>query len=336
MSALIRLSARNTLLRTLRGFLHAHGFLEADTPQLVPGPGLEPHIDPLAVPVKVHVDAAAHERFLITSPELALKRLLVELLDGGTPPEHARVYQISHVFRDGERTSRHTPEFMLLEWYQVGLSLGEMMAQTAALIGACADALAVTPPCDVRAPFDHSTVQELFARHAGIDLRACIAATDAGDGDALPRAARAAGLMLRPGATFDDAFVQVMGDCVEPRIGHVRPAIVSRWPASMAVLARRCTDDALFAERFEIYAAGLELCNAFHELTDPAEQRTRFAADNAVRAALGKRTLPVDEEFLGALGRLPPTSGNALGVDRLLMLLCGATQIDDVVAQRWR
>jgi lysyl-tRNA synthetase class 2 len=191
----------------------------------------------------------------------------------------------------------------------------------------------------------------LFREHAGIDLRAALARVQAGDAQALVDDVRARSdddrHALRPGADFEDAFFHVMGTHVEPRIGRGRPVVVSRWPASMAVLARRCDDDPLFAERFEVYAhvsargtsstdGALELSNAFAELTDPVEQRARFQEDNARRRALGKPVLPVDEDFLAALGALAPTVGCALGIDRLLMLLVQASEIDEVTAVPWR
>ena len=153
---------------------------------------------------------------------------------------------------------------------------------------------------------------------------------------------RARGDMLRAGADFEDAFFHVMLTHVEPHIGHERPMVVERWPTSMAVLAKKCDDDARFAQRFEVYAqlaqggGSLELSNAFAELTDPVEQRARFVDDNLKRVALGKQPLPLDEDFLAALGALPPTAGCALGVDRLLMLLGQATDVDEVTAQNWR
>jgi lysyl-tRNA synthetase class 2 len=157
-----------------------------------------------------------------------------------------------------------------------------------------------------------------------------------GNAAALADRARAQGMHLRPGADFDDAFFDVMGKCVEPKIGHRELFVVERWPAQMAVLARKCDDDPLFAERFEIYVGGLELCNAFDELTDPVEQRARFLDDNRARRALGKRELPLDEDFLRALGSMPRTAGIALGFDRLLMWLTGAAHIDDVHVLAWR
>lgn len=332
--ALKRMRRRHQALWALRTHLVAQGFWELDTPQLVPTPGLEPHLDPLAVAVRTSFEGPAETRWLITSPELSLKRCLAQ--------GASRIFQLSHVFRDGERTARHCPEFTLLEHYRAPGTLEEMVLDVEELVEVTARALEVAAPLR---PYARATVAELFARHAGIDLVETMRAHAAGHAEALVRAARAAGVQLRPGADFDDAFAGVMDQRVEPALSRERPTVVSRWPAPMAVLARRCDDDRNFAERFEIYAfpsgappgaRPLELCNAFDELTDPVEQRARFHDDNDKRRALGKPTLPLDEDFLSALPSLPRSAGCALGVERLLMILLSAEHIDEVCALPWR
>ena len=336
MSAFERIRRRHVALTATRAFFGARGFFEVDTPLLVPGPGLEPHIDPLPVQVRVGFDGPAQQRFLITSPELAIKTLLA------STPALTKVFQLGHVFRDGERTKRHLPEFTMLEWYRVGGSLDDLVRDHEELFAAVAFALQLPAP---PTPFAQATVHDLFAAHAGIDLRAALLRTHAGDARALVDDVSARSPLdaaaLRPGADFEDAFFHVMGALVEPAIGRQRPAVVRRWPTSMAALASKCDDDALFADRFEIYAhvaglGSLELSNAFAELTDPIEQRARFEKDNEQRRALGKPTLPLDEEFLAVLADLAPTAGCALGFDRLLMLLGQATDVDDVTAVKWR
>ena len=315
----------------------SHGFVEADTPQLVPGPGLEPHIDPLVVDVRT--DLVSEDRvplWLITSPELALKRVVAS----GT----SRVFQLGHVFRDGERSRRHSPEFTLLEWYRGPGTLDEILDDTLAVIRAMAAVVGNCSGLHIEEAPERLSLHEAFARYAQIDLGAAIVESDTDPG-ALGKRAKAAGIELVGGSqnTFDDAFFAVMDQKIEPAIGHQRLCVLERWPASMAVLARRCDDDPRFAERFELYgqsaASGgcLELCNAFDELRDPIEQRARFNADNAARTALGKPQLPIDDDFLAALSSLPaPTAGNAMGVDRVLMLLQGAAHIDEVQAQPFR
>lgn len=329
-----RLRRRHQGIWAMRTHLVGQGFWELDTAQLTPGPGLEPHLDPLAVDVRADFDARAERRWLITSPELSLKRCLTL--------GAAKVFQLGHVFRDGERSARHCPEFTLLEHYRAPGTLEEVAQDVEQLVEVAAGALDVPAPAR---PYARATVAELFSRHVGIDLGAMVRAHAQGDGDALVRAARDAGMQLRPGADFDDAFAGVMDQKIEPALSRERPTVVSRWPAPMAVLARRCDDDPMFAERFEVYAFAanaprdarpLELCNAFDELTDAVEQRARFLDDNAKRRALGKPELPLDEDFLAALPLLPRSAGCALGVDRVLMLLLGAAHIDEVTALTWR
>ncbi|MDP2345081.1 MAG: EF-P lysine aminoacylase EpmA [Deltaproteobacteria bacterium] len=325
-----RLQRRDRALRAARAFFHERDFIEADTPQLVPAPGTEPHIDALPVSVRLSMTTTTTtaSRFLITSPELALKRVIA----AGVP----RVFQIVHVFRDGERGRRHIPEFTMLEWYRGPGTLADVVDDTLGLIGAVANAIGNQSGVDVAAAPESFTVAEAFLRFAKVDLGAALDEMRAGDALALPRRVQATGEMLRPGADFDDAFFQVMGNHVEPAIGNDRLAFLHRWPAQMAVLAR-LDDDPRYARRFEAYARGLELCNAFDELTDADEQRARFVADNATRRALGKPEVPLDEDFLQALPDMPsPSAGNALGFDRLLMLLAGADDIDDVTALPFR
>jgi lysyl-tRNA synthetase class 2 len=290
---------RGAAFRAIRAFFDKRGYLEVDTPLLVTHPGLEPHLDPLQV---------GQDRWLITSPELSMKKIVA----GGM----GRIFQLSHVFRAGEKTKRHAEEFMLLEWYRIDATLDDLAKETLQLVRHVARALGLAKP----PPFQKKTIAQLFAQH-GVD----VTASD------LPRAVRSAGMHLRAGADWEDAFFHVMVEKIEPQLGSV---VVKRWPMQVAALARRCDDDARFCERFEIYGNGLELCNAFDELTDPVEQRARFVADNEKRAQLGKQTLPIDEQFLAALPRMPRTCGNALGVDRLLMFLTNATEISAVNFRR--
>jgi len=323
-----RLRRRDAALAALRAFFRGRGFLEVDTPMLVPGPGLEPHIDPLEVMVRTSLDGAPTKRWLHTSPELALKRVMAEGAE--------RVFQVARVFRDGERTLRHLPEFTMVEWYRAREGLSALVEDVRLLLVDIASALEHEPPVDLDAPLVRASVAELFASHADVDLDAALAEMAAGDALALVRRVKDAGHHLRPGADFEDAFFHVMTTRVEPALDPSRPIVVERWPRQMAVLARLCDDDPRYANRFEIYAGGLELCNAFDELTDPDEQRARFCDDNRARRALGKPELPLDEDFLAALSHMPRTAGIALGFDRVLMLLLGASSIDEVCGLPWR
>jgi len=327
-----RIVRRDRALRAVRGFFAERDFVEADTHQLVAAPGTEPHIDALQVPLRTTLTSTETQpRWLITSPEFALKRVVA----GGVP----RVFQIVHVFRDGERTRRHHPEFTMLEWYRGGGTLDDVIDDTVGVIRAVAAAIGNASDVDVFAEPERVTVAAAFTR-AGIDLAAALDDMRAGDPLALPRRVRAAGDFLVESADFDDAFFHTMAARVEPALSRSRLSFVEKWPAQMAVLAR-LDDDDRYARRCEAYggskAGSLELCNAFDELTDAVEQRARFVADNELRRRLHKAVVPLDEEFLTALPNLPsPSAGNALGFDRLLMLLAGVDDIDDVVPLPFR
>jgi lysyl-tRNA synthetase class 2 len=292
---------------------------------------MEPHIDAFDTAFRPEgggPHAAPRPLWLQNSPEYAMKRLLAD----GLP----RTFQLARVFRNGEVSRTHNPEFTMLEFYRAGTDYRGVMADTEALVAACARAL--LPAGEAAAqrggrtlslapPFEVLTVQEAFARHAGIDLAACL-----GDAGALAAAARRAGHDAGPGGeAFDDVFFRVMLDAVEPRLGAVRPTWLIDWPASMAALARMKPGDPRWAERFELYAGGLELANGFSELTDAAEQRARLLEEQALRVRLGRPAYPLDEAFLAALPRMPAAGGIAVGFDRLLMLLTGAESIADVL-----
>ena len=314
--------ARATLLRGLRRFLDARGFLEVEAPTLVVSPGLEPHLDAF------EVRGDGPRRYLHTSPEYALKRLL--------GAGHERLYSLGPCFRDEPPSRTHSPEFTLLEWYEVGLDLPGLMEQAEALVAAACKAVCggtrpdwVGAP-DLAPPYERLSVRAAFERHAGVDPFAHPRAED------LRAAAREAGVAVPTASEdWDDVFFQVFLNAVEPHLGQDRPTFLWGYPASQAALARLDPEDPTVALRFELFAGGFELANAFDELTDPAEQRARFEGDQAARRAAGRPVYPIDEALLDALGRMRPTSGIALGVDRLLMLLTGADHIDRVRAQPW-
>jgi lysyl-tRNA synthetase class 2 len=318
--------ARARLAGDVRRSLGALGYEEVETPSLVPAPGMEPHLSPFEAPFLPEGGGPPRPLWLITSPEYAMKRLLAEGFE--------RVFQLSRVFRNGEVSATHNPEFTMLEFYRAGTDYRGIMEDLETLVAAAATALAGAPrvvragrTLDLAAPFERLTVQEAFRRHAGVDLAAC-----GGDAGALRAAARAAGHDAgRDGEPFDDAFFRLMLDAVEPRLGATRPTFLTDWPASMAALSRVKADDPRWAERFELYAGGLELANGFSELTDAAEQRARLLEERALRIRLGRPALPLDEDFLAALPRMPAAGGVAVGFDRLLMLLTGAASIEEVL-----
>lgn len=320
-----RLAARLPFLRRrarlradVAGFLTARGYTEVETPVLQPCPGMEPNLDPFVTRYAAKLGEDAHALYLQFSPEFAMKKLLA----GGAGP----IFQFARAFRNGEAGPNHQPEFTMLEWYRPGLDLAGLMNETEALIRAvCPDGLRrgdVIVPTD--RPFVRITVAEAFAGFVGADVLA-----SAGDATAL---AAAAGVALRPGETWQDVFFRLLLERIEPAIGQDVPAFLTHWPASEAALARRDPADPRVALRFELFGAGVELANAYEELTDPAEQRARFAVWRAERrAATGEDRVP-DEDFLAALEfGLPPCAGIALGFDRLAMLASGARTIDDVL-----
>jgi lysyl-tRNA synthetase class 2 len=324
------LEARARVVRAARVWFEAEGFLEVETPARVRAPGQEIHLD--ALPSGTGADGRA--RWLVTSPEYHMKRLL------GAGFE--RIVQFGKAWRAGEVGPHHQPEFLIAEWYRAGAPLAAIADDCEALVHIAFDQVGdpgrvpvppgarsggqSPPPLDLSGPFERTTVREVVARHARVEI--------AGDEtvDALAAKARAAGVDVAGRDSWDDVFFQLWLDRVEPRLGRGRPTFVFDWPAPLGALARRKTDDPRLVERFELYANGLELANAFGELTDAAEQRARFAAESETRARLGKTVYAVDEKLLAALPGMRPTSGVALGMDRLVMLVLGAADIRDVVA----
>jgi lysyl-tRNA synthetase class 2 len=320
--------ARARLSTSIRASLSALGYEEVETPVLVPAPGMEPHIDAFCAPFRPEGGGPERPLWLQNSPEYAMKRLLADGFE--------RIFQLARVFRNGEVSRTHNPEFTMLELYRAGTDYRGIMADTERGIEAAARALSLDGRAraaragvelDLAAPFETLTVAEAFRRHAGVDLGACD-----GDGARLAAAARVAGHDPGPpGESYDDVFFRVMLDAVEPQLGRARPTWLVDWPARMAALSRVKADDPRWAERFELYAGGLELANGFSELTDAAEQRARLVEEQALRAKLGRPPYPLDERFLEAVGRMPPAGGVAVGFDRLLMLLTGAESIEEVL-----
>ncbi|MCU0564165.1 MAG: EF-P lysine aminoacylase EpmA [Desulfobacterales bacterium] len=288
------LARRAEILHLTRGFFRSRGYLEVETPVRVPVPLPEAHIEP--------IDSEGW--VLQPSPEICMKPMLAAGFE--------RIFQICKCFRKGERGRRHLPEMTMLEWYAAGESYAEAMATTEALVVHLARALGVQDGLswqgariELSPPWPRLTVAEAFRRHASL-----------GVDEALARA----------------RFDELMGLEVEPRLGLERPVFLHDYPAACGSLARLKPEDPAVAERFELYVGGLELCNGFSELTDPVEQRRRFAAELELRARAGRPARGLPERFLEALAALPRCAGNALGLDRLTMLFCDAAEIDEVVA----
>jgi lysyl-tRNA synthetase class 2 len=325
------LARRTEVLGAVRSFFAQRGFVEVDTPALQVSPGLEPHLRAFATELHDTREGRVMRRYLHTSPEFAMKKLLV----AGMP----RIWQLAHVFRDGERSATHHPEFAMLEWYRAGASYGDLMEECATLIGACQEAAGAEAltwlgrTADAKGTWQRISVAEAFRDYCGIDLLATAPDPKSPDLGRLAAAAMGTGIMPHAGDDWETLFFRIFLDRIEPALGLGVPTILYDYPASMAALSRCRADDPRVAERFEVYVCGLELANAFGELTDPAEQRTRFLADQARKQALYGVTYPIDKDFLAALEEgLPDCAGIALGFDRLIML---ATGVDDIGEVLW-
>ena len=314
------LRRRGMMLRAIRAFFEARGYLEVETPYLVPTPGEEAHLRPFRTRLE-QSDGQSDDIWLHTSPEFAMKRIVADL---GLP-----VFQLARVWRNGEASATHAPEFTMLEWYRPGADLAALMDEAELLLQR------LLPPqlerhgdlIRIDQPFERLRMADAFHHHVGADLLGT-----AGDAAAL---ARQAGVERRPDEDWEDLFFRLLLERIEPQLGRTRPTFLTHWPAAQAALARRDPADPRVALRFELYAGGLELANAFDELTDPVEQAARFATDRARRLALRgadpDAAWPLDRALIAALPRLPDCAGIALGFDRLVMLATAAPRIDDVL-----
>ncbi|MDR7125564.1 EF-P lysine aminoacylase EpmA [Pseudotabrizicola sp. 4114] len=322
------LLARNRIQTALRTHLAKDGFTEVDPACLQISPGNETHLHAFATEA-IGNDGAPRAMYLHTSPEFAMKKLLAA---GET-----RIHAFAHVWRNRERGALHSPEFTMLEWYRVGQEYSTLMQDCAAFLRLAAQAAGAAQlrfrdaTCDPDATPERLSVAEAMQRHAGVDLLATLSPDGRADRDALAAQATAVSLRVATDDTWSDIFSRLLSDRVEPHLGHGRPTILDRYPVVEAALARPCADDPREAERFELYACGVELANGFGELTDPAEQRRRFAAEMDEKARIYGIRYPLDEDFLAALADMPAASGCALGFDRLVMLATGAPRIDDVL-----
>ncbi len=311
------LQHRATALAALRDFFAARDFLEVETPLVVPSPGLEIHLDAVEV----------GDRFLITSPEYQMKRLLAAGLE--------RIFQVCKCFRANEHGPHHASEFTMVEWYRGYAELDAIIRDTEELVVAVIGSVSGTPlarvsgrSIDVTPPWPRLTVRQAMQQWANVEV--------IGDESAatLVAAVRAAGIEVAETAAWDDAFFAAFLARVEPMIAALdRPLILEDWPAPLAALARRKPGEPLTALRFEAYVGGIELANAFGELTDPVEQRARFEDDQRIRRERGRAVYPVDDKLIAALAEgVPPSAGIALGFDRLVMLATGAPAIDHVLS----
>jgi len=287
------LVVRARIIHAIRRFFIDHDYIEIETPIRIPAPASEAHIDAIE----------SGNWFLQTSPELCMKILL--------SAGFRKIFQICKCFRQGERGRLHLPEMSMLEWYRTNSNYLDLMDECENLIGQVARHINSKSKIayqgseiDLTPPWRRISVSQAFKRFTSLSMEA---------------------------ALENDSFDQILVEAIEPNLGRSQPEFLHDYPASRGALARTKPDDSRYAERFELYIGGLEICNAFSELNDPVEQRRRFEAERTLRKTAGRPVYPMPEKFLAALGNMPEAAGNALGIDRLVMLFTDSNQIDDVV-----
>jgi lysyl-tRNA synthetase class 2 len=322
------LLARGRIMTALRRFFAERDFVEVETSALQRSPGNEAHLHAF----ETDMVTAGGERlpvYLHTSPEFACKKLLAA--------GERRIVTFARVFRNRERGALHHPEFTLVEWYRAHEGYESLMEDCAGILATAAEAAGTGSlrwrgrAVDPLASPERLAVAAAFARHAGFDLMETIDPAGGTDRDALAARAEAAGVRVSEDDTWSDVFSRVLVERIEPHLGEGRATILQEYPSAEAALARKGPDDPRLAERFELYACGVELANGFGELTDAAEQRRRFESEMAEKERVYGYRYPLDEELLAALAAMPPASGIALGLDRLVMLAAGARRIEDVL-----
>jgi lysyl-tRNA synthetase class 2 len=317
------LLARAHITAAVRAWFAARDFVEVETAILQASPGNEAHLHAFATEL-ISPDASKTRLYLHTSPEFAAKKVLAA--------GEKRLFTFARVFRNRERGALHHPEFTMLEWYRADQPYSALIEDCAALLAMAVQA-AKTKKLSFRGreadPFaapERLTVAEAFRRYADIDLLATV-----DDREVLAAAAKGQGIRVAADDTWADVFSRVLVERIEPNLGIGRATILDEYPVSEAALARPTAHDPRVAERFELYVCGVEIANAFGELIDPAEQRRRFEDEMAEKERVHGERYPLDEDFLSALGQMPPASGIALGFDRLVMLATGAQRIEQVL-----
>jgi elongation factor P--(R)-beta-lysine ligase len=320
------LLSRARIAAALRRWFADNGFIEVETAALQVSPGNETHLHAFATRL-VGPEGRARDLYLRTSPEFACKALLAA--------GERKIFDFARVFRNRERGPLHHPEFTMLEWYRVGEPYQVLMQDCADLLAVAAKVAGTTTlsfrgqSVDAFAAPERASVVEAFLRDAGVDLLASMP-DGRPDRDLLAAQARASGVHISEDDSWGDMFSRILVERIEPRLGLGHASILYEYPAALSALARPSADPRL-AERFELYACGVELANGFGELTDAAEQRRRLEGQMAEKERIYGERYPVDEDFLAALGQMPQASGIALGFDRLVMLATGATHIEQVL-----
>ena len=322
------LFARNRIEAALRSYLAAEGFIMVDPPGLQRSPGNETHLHAFST-TAIGNDGIGKTLYLHTSPEFTMKKLLAA--------GERRIASLGHVWRNRERGPLHHPEFTMLEWYRVETPYEIIQDDCLAMLRLAAEKVGERRlrwkgrEADPFTAPERLSVAEAFERYAGIDLFATMDGTGATDAEALAQQMRGKGLAVPADYTWSYLFSRVLVEKVEPNLGLGRVTILDHYPAAEAALARPVAADPRVAERFEVYACGVELANGFGELTTADEQRRRFAIEMNEKQRLYGEHYPLDEDFLAALAIMPEASGVALGFDRLVMLATGATRIEQVL-----
>lgn len=322
--------SRMTVFRTIRKYFEDNDFFEVDTPALQISPGLEVHLRAF----QTAFDNPLGNRetlYLHTSPEFTMKKLIT----AGLP----RIFQLCKTYRNEGLSATHQPEFTMLEWYRTGVDYTAIMTDTENITRACAKACGVRElrrgdrTCNPFKPWERLTVAEAFQKYVGIDIMATIPNEPCLEPDPtlLRQQAEKIGEQCSDSDRWEDIFFRIMLNHIEDKLGDNMPTILYEYPTCLGALARQKPDNPLVVERFEAYVCGVELCNAFSELTEPEEQLKRFTYDMDMKEKLYGERYPIDDDFMACLKYgMPECSGNAIGVDRLIMLITGADNISDV------
>lgn len=328
-SVLASLLVRERVYDALRNFFKMQGFHEIETPMLVRSPGTEPYLDLFSTQLNLQTKSGLKKEklYLLTSPELSLKKVVAAGL--------SKVFQLTKSFRNNEGLSPyHNPEFSILEWYRTKADYTHIMNDCENLIKELVKEIQGNSETlsyqgkkyDLSLPWPRISVEEAFEKYANLRAEVFL------DEEKLRQAAAEKKYVNSKNASWEELFNQIFLNEIEPEIAQfTKPVFVKDYPLSLAALSRKKPGDPRFAERFELYLGGIELANAFSELTDPAENRTRAMSDLAERKKLGKEVYPLDEAYLAALENLPPTGGIALGVDRLVMLLADVASVQETI-----
>jgi elongation factor P--(R)-beta-lysine ligase len=315
---------RNRIISALRDWFGEREFLEVDVPALAISPGNEAHLHAFTTEI-VNSDGSREPRYLHTSPEFACKKLLAA--------GEERIFSLGHVFRNRERTRTHAPEFTMLEWYRAREPYQSVIDDTLAVVALAAQEVQCAAfhwkdqICDPAATAEWLTVNDAFIKYAGLDLLQTLDAEGRPDVSLL---AELSPVAYGQGESWSDLFSRILVEKVERHLGKGCVTVLYEYPACEAALARTCAQDARVAERFELYACGVELANGFGELTNAVEQRRRFNEEMDIKQRIYGERYPIDEDLLKALAMMPEASGVALGLDRLIMLATGAARIDQV------